>query len=158
MKRIEIGQSLSILANLGVLAGIVFVALEIRQSNRIAVGTTSYELNRNWMELNELYMTNPDLLSLMVELGDENFVPGNAQQRELAEAYARRLLNNWFSIEEAYDNGIASDALYLTAAEDVRAVIEKRPGVISVFEVVAAQYDLSNYDLLAPIEAALEQR
>ena len=33
MKKIDVGQSLSILANVGVLIGIVFLAIEIRASN-----------------------------------------------------------------------------------------------------------------------------
>jgi len=33
MKKIELGQTISILANLGVVAGIVFLAIELRQNN-----------------------------------------------------------------------------------------------------------------------------
>jgi hypothetical protein len=54
MNKIDLGKIFTILANVGVLAGIIFVAFEIRQSNRIAVGTTSYEINRHFMGINEL--------------------------------------------------------------------------------------------------------
>ena len=142
----------------GVLAGIVFVAYEIRQSNRIALGTTAYELHRNWMDLNEIYVTSPDVVDLVIALNDENFVPKDDRQREQAEAYARRLLNHWFAIEEARDNGIASDAFYQIGAEDVRAVIKKRPGVVHVFETISAQYDLSQYEILEPLLTAIQER
>ncbi len=158
MKKIDLGQMITVLANVGVLAGIIFVAYEIRQSNRIAIGTTSYELNRNFADINELYITNPDLLSLAVELHDENFVPKDAQERERAEAYARRILNNWIAIEDARDNGIVSDAFYSLAAEDVKAVIKKRPGIVSVFEPIASRYDLSSYELLVPLLTAIQER
>ena len=133
MKKIDLGKIFTILANVGVLAGIIFVAFEIRQSNRIAVGTSSYELNRHFMEINNLYITNPDLLSLVVELADEDFAPKDERQREQAEAYARRILNNWVAIQDAHDNGIVSEALYLMAAEDVKAMIKKRPGMPASF-------------------------
>ena len=158
MKKIDLSQTVAILANIGVLAGIIFVAYEIRQSNRIAVGTTSYELNRNWMTINELYMTSPGVLDLIVELGDEHFVPQDRRQREQAEAFARRILNNWIAIEEAYDNGIASDAFYSLAVEDVKAMISKRPGILHPFETVSSQYDLSRYRLLEPLIQAIQDR
>ena len=158
MKKIDLGKIFTILANVGVLAGIIFVAFEIRQSNRIAVGTTSYELNRHFMGINELYITNPDLLSLAVALADERFTPQDGEQRELAEAYARRLLNNWVAIEDGYDNGIVSESLYLMAKEDVKAVIKKRPGVVPIYDVISSQYDLSEYELLEPLLSAVQER
>jgi len=158
MKKIDLGKIFTVLANVGMLAGIIFVAYEIRQSNRIAVGTTSYELNRHFMGINELYITNPDLLSLVVELTDEDFTPQDGEQRELAEAYARRILNNWIAIEDAYDNGIVSDALYSMAAEDVKAIIKKRPGVVPIYDVISSQYDLSGYEILEPLLSAIQER
>ena len=158
MKKTNFGQIVTILANIGVLAGIVFVAYEIRQSNRIALGTTSYELNRNWMDLNEIYITNPDVIDLVIALSDENFAPKDARQREQAEAYARRLLNHWFAVEEARDNGIASDAFYQIGVEDVMAIIEKRPGMLTIFEKISAQYDMSEYEILEPLLTAIQER
>jgi len=157
MKKIDLGKIFTILANVGVLAGIIFVAFEIRQSNRIAVGTTSYELNRHFMGINELYITNSDLLSLAVALADERFTPQDGEQRELAEAYARRLLNNWVAIEDGYDNGIVSESLYLMAKEDVKALIKKRPGVVPIYDVISIQYDLSGYEILEPLLSAVQE-
>jgi hypothetical protein len=145
-------ESLGLLA---VIASLVFVALEIRQANQIAIGTTSYELNRNWMSLNDLYVTNADVRALMVALSDKDFFPKDELQREQAEGYARRILNNWVAIEEAHGNGIASDAFYLMATEDVKAMIAKRPGIVRVYETVAAQYDLTEYSLLEPLLEAI---
>ncbi len=139
-----------------VIASLLFVAFEIRQANRIAIGTTAYELNRNWMTINELYLTHPDVRALLVALSDKDFVPDDQMQREQAEAFARRILNNWVAIEEAYNNGIASDAFYLLASQDVKALVAKRPGMVSIFKTVAAQYDLGDYKLLEPLMAAVD--
>ena len=57
-----------------VVLSLLFVAYEIRQSNAIAIGTTSYELSRNWMSSNELIITNPELRSLVVKLTDKDYV------------------------------------------------------------------------------------
>lgn len=37
MKKFDIGQTIGILANIGVIAGIVFLALELRQNNELLV-------------------------------------------------------------------------------------------------------------------------
>ena len=158
MKQMNFGQLVTILANIGVLAGIVFVALEIRQANRIAIGTTSYELNRNWMDLNDLYMTSPEVLAIVVALADKDFVPKDLRQQEQVEAYVRRLVNNWVAIEEAYNNGIASEAFYSMAIADVKAIITKRPGVVPAAVPIAEQYDLSHFEVLEPLVEAIQAR
>ena len=51
MKKIDLGQTLSILANVGVIAGIVFLAIEIRDSNNQARVTNQLavsSLAREW--------------------------------------------------------------------------------------------------------------
>ncbi len=37
MNKINLGQTITILANLGVIAGIVFLGLELRQNNELVV-------------------------------------------------------------------------------------------------------------------------
>ena len=43
MKKLDLGQTVGILANLGVIAGILFLAIELRQNNQLlrveAIGT-----------------------------------------------------------------------------------------------------------------------
>ena len=139
-----------------VIASLLFVAFEIRQANRIAIGTTSNELNRNWMAINELYVVDAEVRALIVAMSDEDFTPKDELQREQAEGYARLILNNWIAIEEAYNNGIASDAFYKTASEDVKAFVAKRPGIVRVYKTVASQYDLTQYKLLEPLLGAID--
>jgi len=42
MKKIDLGQMITILANIGVIAGIVFLALELRQNNELLLAEASY--------------------------------------------------------------------------------------------------------------------
>jgi len=140
-----------------VVLSLLFVAYEIRQSNEIAIGTTVHELNRNWMSINELIITSPELLSLLVEIADKNYVPKDERELQRSLAYARRLLNHWVSVEEAYRNSIVSDAYYSMTAEDVIKVINNRPGLLPIYKIIASSYDLSQYDLLRPILLNIEE-
>ena len=47
MKKIDFGQTISILANIGVIAGIVFLAIEIRQNSE-ALGVQARMERQNW--------------------------------------------------------------------------------------------------------------
>ena len=42
MKKIELGQTITILANIGVIAGILFLAFELRQNNQFLAAQVSY--------------------------------------------------------------------------------------------------------------------
>jgi hypothetical protein len=141
-----------------IVISLIFVAYQILQSNRIARGTTSYELSRNWMEVNRFYMTEPEMLSLRVKLEDKDFVPESDIERQRTMAYARMLVNMWTALEEAHENGIASDAYYKIAQNDVRSVIRDRPGFLPYFGVVLSNYDnLTEYEVLEPFREAVEQ-
>ena len=47
MKKIELGQTITILANIGVIAGIVFLALELQQNNRLLSAQAEYNMLQN---------------------------------------------------------------------------------------------------------------
>jgi len=158
MKKIDFGQLIAVIANVGVLTGIIFVAYEIRQSNRIAIGTTSYELNRNWMDINDLYLSNPELVTLLLAMTDEDYVPEDERQAINTRNLAARLANNWLAIEEAHDNGLASDDFYSLAEDDVRFAFDTYPGLFPTYELLFSQYGLSNFEIFDSIQAALEER
>ena len=156
MKKLDTSQAISVLANIGVLVGIVFVGYELRQSNRIAVGTTSYELSRNWITVNDMILTNPEVLALVVDLKDENFQPESDLRSELTATYARRLLSNWIAIQEAYDNGLVSEDLYDIALAEVSRIVTERPALVGQFANMPSAW--LNNELMQPILTALEDR
>ena len=76
----------------------------------------------------------------------------------IKETDIRKLVDDIHSAEEAHKNGIASDAFYQIGVEDVIAMIRKRPGIVLVFETVSTQYDISRYQMLEPLIAAIKER
>ena len=44
--QIDVDQAISIIANIGVIAGIIFVAVEVRQNNRLLEAQTRYSLRQ----------------------------------------------------------------------------------------------------------------
>ena len=66
MKKIDIGQSLSILANAGVIAGIVFLGIEIRQNNELLAAESRAARNARVLEQPAAVSTDVDLAEVLV--------------------------------------------------------------------------------------------
>ncbi len=67
MKKLDFGQSIGILANVGVIAGIVFLGVELRQNNQLLSAearTTRMEIRR---DASNRFLENPDLVSLVLK-------------------------------------------------------------------------------------------
>ena len=138
-----------------VVVSLLFVAYEIRQANRIAIGTTSYEMSRNYMSLNELILANPEVAALLANRDSVDFEPSPTQKTQL-QAFAHRLLNQWTATEEAYDRGLVSERSYQIALDDVASVAGNSKILLPAFKVSFERYDLSEYDVLEPLIVAIE--
>jgi hypothetical protein len=68
MKKIDLGQALSILANLGVLIGILLLVLELKQNNRFADEQAQYAALQQSLRMNEL-IVQPELAPLVLPDG-----------------------------------------------------------------------------------------
>ena len=58
MKKIDLGQTITILANVGVIAGIVFLAFELRQNNTFLAEQARNEFGDDIAQLNEAIYLN----------------------------------------------------------------------------------------------------
>jgi hypothetical protein len=73
LKKIDLGQSISILANLGVIAGIAFLAFELNQNNEQLSAQSRYNYYHERIEAQRLLASNGELADTVVKLisGDE---------------------------------------------------------------------------------------
>lgn len=102
---------------IAIIASLMFVAFEIRQSNQIAKGTTAFEIMNAFRESNQLILTDSELRSVL--LRKRNGEELNQTENEILRAYVLGIANIWMATEEAYDNGILSDRLYSVYTNDV---------------------------------------
>ena len=64
MKKIDLGQTIAILANVGVIAGIVFLAIEVSQQNTINLLSGRDAAVENFNGFRTLLLENPDLMEI----------------------------------------------------------------------------------------------
>ena len=94
MKQIDLGQSIAILANVGVIAGIVFLGIELRQNNDfLAAQARLGQLGANISRI-QIGLNNPDLADIAwrARTGDP---PLNAAEQNRYFEYALFTMMHW---------------------------------------------------------------
>lgn len=132
MRKIFTSQLVSTLANVGVIIGLVFLVLEIRQANRIATATTEIEIRSLFSQLNEAMYAVPEFDELLVKAQDSDaeFTP---VERIRAMGYVLRLTNAWQAIEVAYGSDILPPDTFTVIEDDIRNVLALYPAFAPLF-------------------------
>jgi hypothetical protein len=92
MKKIDLGQTLGILANLGVVAGIIFLDIELRQNNdQLAAQIT---INQHQIRIADIgrFAQDPNLTALVLK-ADKDEQLSELEREQLYWVYAGRFLN-----------------------------------------------------------------
>jgi len=68
MKKIDIGQTLNTLANVGVIAGIVFLGVELQQNNRLSAAQAEYNLLQHQTDFASPAFENPEIVEFLMDM------------------------------------------------------------------------------------------
>ena len=107
MKIENLNQWLALGANFGVLIGIIFLSMEINQSNRIAIGTAEYETSRDFNEIGRIILTDASIRELIVKLEDtdEELVSASEIRKGLALAFI--YYTTWSGIQSGIHSSLS---------------------------------------------------
>jgi len=121
------GYWLNIFANLAVVAGIVFLGLELRQSSQMMRAQTRHEMANDVVDLLTFGLTDREYLRVMVEgsLG-EALTPIEGMQFSRS---ANAWLRYWEDVHYQYRNGLYDETEFLTQKGAMRNTLS-RPGWI----------------------------
>jgi hypothetical protein len=128
MKRIEFGQLITILANVGVIAGIVFLAIELRQNNEYMAANAKYDMFQNQVAFLDQIASSPELSELVVRAMDSEEL-SRADHLRL-QMLAIKSLRNWQWEFEEYQAGRLE--LGQLPVGQWRAIFNRQPGFISL--------------------------
>lgn len=151
INRKAIRDTIELVGILAVILSLLLVAYEVRQSNRIAQATTTYEIGRDVNQFNELGYSDPEFAALLVKLRDPEFKPTNVEGMQVR-LLANRFVNIWTIQEKAYRNGLLSDVQFAMTKADVITVMGSFPALVRQWEyVLRDQPTLKEYIVLEPI-------
>jgi len=123
LKKIELGQIMRILANLGVIAGIVFLGIELQQNNQLLVEEARYNNLSERIRANELQLVNPEINRLMYLPSDDP----NEEELALRATLIRKTILLWQWEYQLAESGVYSWASTDSALSDTwREVFRKR--------------------------------
>ena len=132
----NLNERLTLIAHLGVLAGLIFLVIEINQSNRIASYTAENIRRAQFIEMNSQAFENPKIIAKLRNR--------NSELTELEEVQAlfmaRQSINTWVDAETAYLNGLLSDKTYAEVFKDIEVVVNEMPGLTPSFRYLIDAY------------------
>jgi hypothetical protein len=140
MKKFDLGQTLTILANIGVIAGIVFLAIEIRDSRTAILAQTQDSITDGWLALNLATISDPQVgLDFQKGLCEPEQL--NSLEATRFSMQLRAMFNQYRRIYRLYEKGLLDPdewALYGTEASQFL----RSPGGVSHFSGNALEPDL----------------
>lgn len=116
----KLNHWLSLVANIGVLIGLVFLILEISQTNRIAIVSAEYDFRDSAGLINESVYSNAEVADFIYYINNNDEEILQEGERLRAFQWAFRLLNLWIAAESAYQNEISSEMVYNNIINDIR--------------------------------------
>lgn len=93
MKKLDLGQTLGILANVGVIAGIVFLGVELRQNNELLVAQASFARFSIERERRERVMESPEYADLVIKARSD--APLSESERLRMTVASSDILDSW---------------------------------------------------------------
>ena len=139
----NLNERLSLLAHLGVLVGLIFLVIEINQSNRIAVYAAENLRRTQHIEILSSRFENSEVIAKLMtqdsELDEVEYVQ--------ALAIARQQLNTWVDAETAHLNGLLSEKTYAEVFKDIEVIANEMPGLTPSFRYLIDAYGSAEMDL-----------
>ena len=130
MKKIDLGQTIQILANLGVIAGIVFLGIELQQNNALVGAEARSRRAQIRIEAIQWQMSNPALLLARLKLHEgQSLTP---MEQMLYDLDAIRTLVSWQYVYGEFRAGLLDESDI--PIENWRDTVSQRPNVKSALE------------------------
>lgn len=108
MKKIELGQAVSILANVGVIAGIIFLALELQQNNSLLLAQASYNFLGNRSEARRQVISDAEVAAFWARIN--NGAPLSVEDEFRLISFVELVFLNWQFEYGQYVDGNLTDA------------------------------------------------
>ena len=127
MKKFDIVKSVAIIANLGVIVGLVFVALEVRQARTATELQRIADVQSGWFALNDAIVRDTEFTRIYIT---GLYKPDSLSTIEAAQfsMYLRMFVNQVDRIRQQHELGVISEEQYLGAVAEMAAQMDTPGG------------------------------
>jgi hypothetical protein len=141
MQKIDLGQTINTMANIGVIAGIAFLAYEVRQNTLAAKAQATESHLAAAMDSNSLIASNPQLADLIAKtIAGGEVTPG--EDIQLSNLFANRL-RAWQNTYLQYENGVLPEELLSGFDETNLSLLEQSVRFRDYWETRKIRYTLA---------------
>jgi hypothetical protein len=153
MKKIGFGQVLGVLANLGVLAGILLVVYELNQNREMMRSQTRHDISSEFVGL-MISVANNDQLANLIRRGDlgEELSPDELYRYE---RYTRGMFRYWENVHYQYRLGLYDELEFVRQRAAWQAYLARSKGGVAWWcgarDQFSADYRLEMDELLTTI-------
>ncbi len=140
-----IGAIGEIASALAVLVTLIYLAGQIRQSNRIGITDSEAQFRQMAQSTNRSILELADDDPFLIELLKINpdFTP---TQRVKALMFARSIGNLWAFADSCYRNRLIDKAAYQASIDDIRVHFNEYPGIKVAFSELVKNYKAEQYE------------
>lgn len=159
MKDKHLREIVEIVGVISIVAALLLVAWEIRESNRIAAADIEIRLDRGLTELALRRAVMPDFAKLYPKLSAQGNHLITATEESQIRGLGRYLVNMYRSAQVAFDHQLL-DADGLDAyRRDLEQTLERLPGLIpAMLDIVEANPDMRAMTVFQPLRDAKARR
>ena len=152
----KLNKWLTLIANLGVLIGVFFLVVELRQSNSIANREAASEITSAGSKLNSGVVENPEFAMLRSKLRDAD-AELSPMEEEQALSWTLMQLNFYILVDNSYENGLIDESLYEIYQQASLRTVRRYPGMFNFLIEVLSELKLTSRSN-SIIDRLLEER
>ena len=119
---------------IALLASLVFLAMEIKQSNSIAVASIQYSIISDYNEYHRQVLSDPEMAEFVARMEVDDSTAFSPADEMRAHSFATQFINLWFVIQTAYDNGQLPEENFRAYVEDAAHMLRRYPRAVPYFK------------------------
>ena len=115
----ELGSFGEVVAAIATVATLIYLSLQIRQTNRVSRSAVVSELQQKYIDFYNVVLTSDNFSELLAKLTDREYKAENESENQKLETFAILLYSIWFSVQTSFDQGQIDRKTYQAYCEDV---------------------------------------
>ena len=135
----ELGAIGELVGGVAVVASLIYVGLQVRQTNRQSASDSGTDVLAEMNRLQEFVFSDPSGATLLLKLqnGDEL----SPEERIKAHVIADRALNTWYSGQQSFLNSVMTPELFADLKDDAKRFTDTYPSLRQPMREILSHYE-----------------
>lgn len=116
------------------LGSLIFLAMEINQSNKIAIASIQYNILSDYNEFHRQVLADPEVAEFISKLKETSDAAFSPAEEVRAHSFVTHFINLWYVIQTAHDNGQLTDETFQAYLEDARHSMLRYPRAVRYYK------------------------